>query len=131
MRDTMSVMKQFSEGMHSAHVHLYSVFASRYKLIIEGGFVDDLGRAVNTIAAGAVYVVVFSVFFVFVMFAALMVVNILIGIFGEVGIVAHFLCGYYFFFEWYVRYRASYLPMGFQVKLRYSPWLFGSKGMKV
>ena len=61
------------EGTLVGHKYVYSASGSMHKLLIKGVFVDNLGRTVNTIAAsGAVYVVVF---FVFVIFAALVVMN--------------------------------------------------------
>ena len=92
-------MKQLTEGTHIGHVYLYSVPASMYELLNEGVFVYDQGHAINTIAAGAVYGVVLVVF---VMCAALMVMNMPIGVFCEVRIVAHFFCWYVSFLEWYV-----------------------------
>jgi phosphoglycerol transferase MdoB-like AlkP superfamily enzyme len=70
------MMRQLTEGTPVGHEYFYSVPASMYKLLIEGVFLDNLDRTVNTIArSGAVYAVVF---FVFVMFAALMVMNMLL-----------------------------------------------------
>jgi hypothetical protein len=76
------MMRQLTEGTPVGQQYFYSVPASMYKLLIEGVFLDKLDLTVKTIAAsGALYAVVF---FVFVMLAALMVMNMLIGVLCEV-----------------------------------------------
>jgi voltage-gated sodium channel len=75
-------MRQLTEGTSVGELFFYSVPASMYKLTIEGVFLDNLGDTVDTIAASSPFYAV--IFLVFVVFAALMVMNMLIGVLCEV-----------------------------------------------
>jgi hypothetical protein len=75
-------MRQLTDGTSVGDEYFSSVPASMHKLLIEGVFLDNMGDTVDTIAAsGAFYAVIFLVF---VVFAALMVMNMLIGVLCEV-----------------------------------------------
>jgi len=76
------MLRQLTDGTPVGDAFFYSVPASMYKLLIEGVFLDNLGDTAETIAATSpVYA---AVFFVFVVCAALMVMNMLIGVLCEV-----------------------------------------------
>merc|ERR1719356_605352 len=75
-------MRQLTEGTSVGELFFYSVPASMYKLTIEGVFLDNLGYTVDTIAESSPFYAV--IFLVFVVFAALMVMNMLIGVLCEV-----------------------------------------------
>jgi len=76
------MMRQLTQGTPVGELFFYSVPASMYKLTIEGVFLDNMGYTVDTIAESSpLYAVIFLIF---VVFAALMVMNMLIGVLCEV-----------------------------------------------
>jgi voltage-gated sodium channel len=75
-------MRQLTQGTDVGELFFYSVPASMYKLTIEGVFLDNLGYTVDTIAESSPFYAV--IFLIFVVFAALMVMNMLIGVLCEV-----------------------------------------------
>jgi len=76
------MLRQLTEGTPVGDMYFYSVPASMYKLLVEGVFLDNLGHTADTIAESSPVVAV--VFFIFVVCAALMVMNMLIGVLCEV-----------------------------------------------
>jgi len=75
-------MRQLTDGTSVGELFFYSVPASMYKLTIEGVFLDNLGYTLDTIAESSPFYAV--IFLAFVVFAALMVMNMLIGVLCEV-----------------------------------------------
>jgi F0F1-type ATP synthase assembly protein I len=75
-------MRQLTEGTSVGEEYFYSVPASMYKLLIEGVFLDNLGYTADVIAESSPIFAV--VFFIFIICAALMVMNMLIGVLCEV-----------------------------------------------
>jgi len=75
-------LRQITEGSEVGEMWFHSVPAAMYKLLIEGVFLDNLGATADTIAESSPVFAV--VFFIFVCMAALMVMNMLIGVLCEV-----------------------------------------------
>jgi len=75
-------MRQLTDGTDVGELHFYSVPSSMYRLLIEGVFLDNLSSTVKVMSdSSPVFTIVFLVF---VCIAALMVMNMLIGVLCEV-----------------------------------------------
>lgn len=73
---------QMTEGTQVGRQHFSTVFEAMYNLLLFGTFLDSAGLLANRLLKEHVFFV--AVFFVFILFAALTVLNMLVGVLCEV-----------------------------------------------
>jgi len=75
-------LRQLTDGTRAGRLYFDGIFASMHTLLLDGTLMDSPGNVVKALLEDSVFLVI--VFYVFVCLAALMVMNMLIGVLCEV-----------------------------------------------